>query len=282
MSSLLRNFWENVLRASHRIGHLFKFSPVIIFSMHWATRLCKKKERKRKSREKWKRVLFSACARAFPRNDRRTVAYCPRSTWTLVECSFIREEVVAGCRGIYWPRLSKQQQQLVSQLIQFKLKNIADCFYANILVSIQIIRASSFSRRIALKTVNDPWCACDHQILDTDWSLTLFLDMVYLDASKATCRVLDQHPNPTQRKLSFLVSPSTTSVKQFLEQVATQFTYDKFELILETKNVSQLNSRRPCLMLINLTLFLDKPQRSFRCKAVKYWHRIEDNKHINT
>lgn len=66
--------------------------------------------------------------------------------------------------------------------------------------------------------------------------------MVYLDASKAIFRVLDQHPNPTQRKLSFIVSPSTTSVKQFLEQVATQFTYDKFELILETKNVSQLNN----------------------------------------
>lgn len=62
--------------------------------------------------------------------------------------------------------------------------------------------------------------------------------MVYLEENKATCRVLDQHPNTTQRRLSFIVSPATLSVKQFLEQVATQFTYDKFELVFESKNVS--------------------------------------------
>jgi hypothetical protein len=63
--------------------------------------------------------------------------------------------------------------------------------------------------------------------------------MVYLEENRATCRVLDQHPNTSQRKFSFLVSPATTSVKQFLEQVSTQFTYDKFDLIFETKNVSR-------------------------------------------
>lgn len=64
--------------------------------------------------------------------------------------------------------------------------------------------------------------------------------MVYLEDDKATCRVLDNHPNPKQRKLSFLVSPDST-VQQFLQQVATQFTYDKFELTFDTKNVSNLN-----------------------------------------
>lgn len=61
--------------------------------------------------------------------------------------------------------------------------------------------------------------------------------MVYLDDDKATCRVLDHHPNPSQRKLSFLVAPGSTTVKQFLDQIATQFAYDKFELTFETKNV---------------------------------------------
>lgn len=65
--------------------------------------------------------------------------------------------------------------------------------------------------------------------------------MVYLERNKATCRVLDQHPNTTQKRLSFLVSPASTTVKQLLEQVATQFTYDKFELIFEAKNVRKLN-----------------------------------------
>lgn len=58
-----------------------------------------------------------------------------------------------------------------------------------------------------------------------------------LEESKVTCRILDQHPNTTQRRLSFRVS-ATSTVKQFIEQVSTQFTYDKFELILETTKVS--------------------------------------------
>lgn len=66
----------------------------------------------------------------------------------------------------------------------------------------------------------------------------LFLDMVYLDEAKATCRVLDEHPDTKQRKLSFLVRASTTSVHQLLAQVSTQYAYDKFDLIFETKNVS--------------------------------------------
>ena len=62
--------------------------------------------------------------------------------------------------------------------------------------------------------------------------------MVYFEENKATCRILDQHPNATQKKLSFLVSPSKT-VQEFLDQVSTQFSYKKFELIFEAKNVSR-------------------------------------------
>lgn len=64
------------------------------------------------------------------------------------------------------------------------------------------------------------------------------IDMVYFEENKATCRILDRHPNTAQKKLSFLVSPTKT-VQEFLEQVATQFTYDKFDLILEATNVSK-------------------------------------------
>ena len=62
-------------------------------------------------------------------------------------------------------------------------------------------------------------------------------DMVYFEENKATCRILDQHSNATQKKLSFLVS-TTKTVKEFLEQVSTQFSYEKFELVFEAKNVS--------------------------------------------
>lgn len=87
----------------------------------------------------------------------------------------------------------------------------------------------------------------------------LFLDMVYLEENKATCRVLDQHPNATQRRLSFLVNPANTTVKQFLEQVSTQFTYDKYDLIFETKNVSQLplTSRRAFKAAIHFSLIFE-------------------------
>lgn len=78
----------------------------------------------------------------------------------------------------------------------------------------------------------------DPEFIKNIFSLNFLpLDMVYLDENKATCRILDQHPNTTQRKLSFLVNPAKT-VSEFLEQVSTQFTYDKFELILEATNVS--------------------------------------------
>jgi hypothetical protein len=78
--------------------------------------------------------------------------------------------------------------------------------------------------------------------------------MVYLDENKATCRILDQHPNTTQKKLSFLVTP-TKSVSEFLEQVATQFTYDNYELILEAKNVSSVNLLLNSFPLIAANLF---------------------------
>jgi hypothetical protein len=61
--------------------------------------------------------------------------------------------------------------------------------------------------------------------------------MAYLDENKAICRVLDQHPNTTQKRLSFLVNP-TLSVKEFIEQVSTQYSYEKFELTLEVNNVN--------------------------------------------
>lgn len=61
--------------------------------------------------------------------------------------------------------------------------------------------------------------------------------MVYTDESRAVCRVLDQHPNTTQKRLSFLVSPTLTA-KEFIEQVSTQYSYEKFDLVLEINNVS--------------------------------------------
>lgn len=67
--------------------------------------------------------------------------------------------------------------------------------------------------------------------------------MVLFEEDKATCRVLDEHPNTKQRRLSFRVT-TTSTVQQFLEQVSTQFTYEKFELTLETKNVSRRIMRR--------------------------------------
>lgn len=63
--------------------------------------------------------------------------------------------------------------------------------------------------------------------------------MVYLDENKAVCRILDQHPNTTQKRLSFLVSPTLTA-KEFIHQVSTQYTYEKFDLVLEDKDVSSL------------------------------------------
>lgn len=67
--------------------------------------------------------------------------------------------------------------------------------------------------------------------------------MVYLDESRAICRVLDQHPNTTQKRLSFLVSPTLTA-KEFIEQVSTQYSYEKFELVLEVNNVSLRGGER--------------------------------------
>lgn len=102
-------------------------------------------------------------------------------------------------------------------------------------------------------------------LLNVSLNSSLILDMVYLDENKATCRIVDQHPNPAQRKLSFVVSPETTTVKQFLEQVSTQFTYENFELILETKNVRQRSFNKPCRLLTESSfLVLDKPQRLFK------------------
>ena len=61
--------------------------------------------------------------------------------------------------------------------------------------------------------------------------------MVYLEEGKATCRVLDQHPFPEQKKISFLVDPNITTIAQFYSQVATQFSYERFDLTFEIKNV---------------------------------------------
>ena len=66
-------------------------------------------------------------------------------------------------------------------------------------------------------------------------------DMVYLDENKAVCRILDQHPNTTQKRLSFLVSPTLTA-KQFIQQVSTQYSYEKFDLVLEYNKVSKLST----------------------------------------
>jgi hypothetical protein len=68
--------------------------------------------------------------------------------------------------------------------------------------------------------------------------------MVYLDESKAVCSILDQHPNTTQKRLSFLVNPTLTA-KEFIEQVSTQYTYEKFDLVLEVNNVSSSHSTHP-------------------------------------
>ncbi|CRK93812.1 CLUMA_CG007339, isoform A [Clunio marinus] len=62
--------------------------------------------------------------------------------------------------------------------------------------------------------------------------------MVYLQEGKATCRIIDQHPNTTQKRFSFVINPTSTTVKQFLDQIVTQFTYEKFDLIFETKNTN--------------------------------------------
>lgn len=60
-----------------------------------------------------------------------------------------------------------------------------------------------------------------------------------VDDQKATCRVIDQHPDTKQKKISFLVSPATT-VTSFIQQVATQYSgYSQFELTLESQNVSK-------------------------------------------
>lgn len=67
--------------------------------------------------------------------------------------------------------------------------------------------------------------------------ISSFPAMVFLDEGKAVCRILDQHENTSQKRLSFLVHPTIT-VKEFFEQVSTQYSYDKFDLILECKNVS--------------------------------------------
>lgn len=61
--------------------------------------------------------------------------------------------------------------------------------------------------------------------------------MVYLDENKAVCRILDQHQNTTQKRLSFLVSPKLTA-REFIQQVSTQYTYERFDLVLAEKNVS--------------------------------------------
>ncbi|CAH1708005.1 unnamed protein product [Chironomus riparius] len=61
--------------------------------------------------------------------------------------------------------------------------------------------------------------------------------MVYLDENKAVCRILDQHPNTTQKRLSFLVSPTLTA-KEFIQQVSTQYSYEKFDLVLEYNKIN--------------------------------------------
>ena len=58
------------------------------------------------------------------------------------------------------------------------------------------------------------------------------------DENKTICCVLDQHPKPAQKKLSFLVNPTLTG-KEFIEQVSTQYTYEKFDLIVEHNNVRE-------------------------------------------
>lgn len=66
---------------------------------------------------------------------------------------------------------------------------------------------------------------------------------MFFDENKAICRVLDQHPKTEQKKLSFLVNPTLTG-KEFIEQVSTQYTYEKFDLVLENNNVSQHEERK--------------------------------------
>lgn len=73
---------------------------------------------------------------------------------------------------------------------------------------------------------------------------------MYLDENKAICRILDQHPKTTQKKLSFLVNPTLTG-KEFIEQVSTQYTYDTFDLVLETNNVSSHFSHHISMTIIN-------------------------------
>jgi len=77
--------------------------------------------------------------------------------------------------------------------------------------------------------------------------------MVYLDEDKAVCRILDQHPNTTQKRLTFLVSPTSTA-QQFLDQVSTQFTYDKFDLIIEISKVSSSHMTFE-MLLIEFSIF---------------------------
>lgn len=109
MPSLLRNLCENILRASHHVGHLFKFSPVILFSMQVRERDCAKTSGAEKSGvvgEKWNAFYFLP-VREFPRNDRRTIRLVPTFDMNPRVLFTDREEVVAGCRGIYWPRCIK-------------------------------------------------------------------------------------------------------------------------------------------------------------------------------
>lgn len=63
--------------------------------------------------------------------------------------------------------------------------------------------------------------------------------MVYLDENKAVCRILDQHPDTKQKRLTFLVSPALTT-KEFIQQVSTQYSYEKFDLVLVDNNVSDI------------------------------------------
>lgn len=75
--------------------------------------------------------------------------------------------------------------------------------------------------------------------LNSLFTLFLFIPgMVSLDEKKATCRVIDQHPDTKQKKFSFLVSPAT-SVESFIQQVSTQYSgYKQYEIVLESRNVS--------------------------------------------
>lgn len=173
---------------------------------------------------------------SFPRRSSWSVNAHVDLSW---KCFFFwassgRQGKSFGTREEFVGHVEPKQQFVSHFLIHFKLWPYrVDCFYANILIQLKSCHFIPFLLMFS----------CLPKELSREWSLTFFfflhVDMVYLEEAKATCRVLDQHPNPAQRKLSFLVAPDTTTVKQFLEQVSTQFIYDNFELILETKNVRQ-------------------------------------------